>query len=162
MYKDLIYSTERATERSVSEMEERLGIKLSAHFREFCQNFGNAKFKDAEIVAKHSKLNQSSYGVREFFGVEKVGALEIENWNTDYIAFAEDAFGNFFIFKKSEMDAVYFLEHETDELDYVAGSFEDFLDGIVKANYDDLPSVKNAEVWIDPEFLKLQKDLGNA
>ncbi|MDB4020364.1 hypothetical protein N9491_07120 [Planktomarina temperata] len=64
--------------------------------------------------------------------------------------------------KLKTMDAVYFLEHETDELDYVAGSFEDFLDGIVKANYDDLPSVKNAEVWIDPEFLKLQKDLGNA
>ncbi len=162
MYKELIDSAEKATEELILSAEERIGVKFSNSFKEFCLNYDGAKLSDAEILAKNSNTGQSSNAIREFLGIKKMGTLEIEYWNDDHIAFAEDSFGNFFVFKKSRMDEVYFLDHETDQVDLVSNNFEEFLKNIIKADFSDLPDAKNSQVWIDPDFLKQQKDLGNA
>ncbi len=58
--------------------------------------------------------------------------------------------------------------HVDQELDYcitfVAPDFETFIRGLSKEDMfmDEVVMPKNAKVWVDPAFLKKQKDLGNA
>ena len=162
MYKDLINKSESSTENLISLTEQRLAVSFPTAFREFCLTYNGAKFKDAEIKARSSKLGQTSYQLRDFWKIEKIGAVEIEHWDANLVIFAEDIGGNYFVFHKSDMDCVYFLDHETNDKELVSDSFEEFLSKIVKLSYDDIPKPQNASGWINPAFLKRQKDLGNA
>lgn len=162
MYKNLIGEGGRATREAILMAEERISASFSRDFVNFCSEYDGAKLNNAEIKAVSSKLGQIYYGVREFWPIEKIGTAKLESWDNDLVAFAEDSGGNFFVFHKSDMKTVYFLDHETNEKEVVTDNFNEFLTSIIEADYHDLPEAENAEVWVNPAFFKKQKDLGNA
>ncbi|KZL22456.1 SMI1 / KNR4 family protein [Pseudovibrio sp. Ad37] len=162
MYKQLIISTKKTTEALVSLAEEKNAVKFSGSFTSFCLENDGAKFTDAEIESGSSQAKQCCYGIREFIPIKKIGDLDVESWDPELIAFAEASGGNYFVFKRTDMTSVFFWDHETNLLELVSKSFGEFLDGITKADYSDLPEPENLKVWVNPVFLKKQKDLGNA
>lgn len=59
------------------------------------------------------------------------GAVVGENWDRDYIPFAFDEGGNYFCFRVSQDDAVFFWDHEEHEpWTYLAKGFDEFIDRI--------------------------------
>lgn len=162
MFTDLIYAAGKAQEISISFAEMRIASKFPASFAKFCFEYDGAKFRNAGVKAKSSKLGQSAYQVRQFWSVDKIGTVELEDWDTDLVAFAEDFGGNFFVFHKSDMNKVYFLDHETNDKEIVSESFNEFLSEIVETNNTSEPLAKNARGWVKSDFLKKQRDLGNA
>ena len=49
-----------------------------------------------------------------------------------YVCFAEDSFGNFICFRKTDMSIV-FIDHETERVERIAPDFEAFLNGLYES-----------------------------
>lgn len=72
---------------------------------------------------------------------------------TSYDALAEDSCGNFFT--KMIDGAIWFWDHETDQLIRLADSLPDFLAGCVEPEPVELDPKRVKSVWIDPKFAQL-------
>jgi hypothetical protein len=162
MDKRLIISSERSNEAAITATENRIQAEFPASFRGFCLERDACILRDAEVQNHFPESIQSVVEVRRFISVDVIGDIDVEDWNADLIPFAEDSFGNLLVFKKPEMDAVYFWDHETDEVEIISESFEKFFNDIRQARHGDIPEPKNVKVWINPKFLQKQKDSGNA
>lgn len=162
MYEKLIVSFGSGSKEAIHVAESQIGSKFSSSFADFCLKYNGAKFNDAEILARSSNQGQRSYGVREIWQIEKIGTFQLDPWDPELLAFGEDSSGNFFVFERTDMNAVYFLDHETDQKELVANSFDQFLYDIVDASQSDTAEPRNAKVWVNPAFLKKHKDSGNA
>lgn len=157
MYEKLIYSSTKVEKDDIFCVENRIGSKLPNSYVRFCQTYNGAKLRDAQI----SIAEDNQYEVRSFTPVDTLGVSNVEFWDDNFVAFANDSGGNFFVFKKPDLDAVYFWDHETDNLEFLCSTFEEFLT-LIKKWDDEIEVPKNAEVWVNPAFLKKQRDLGNA
>jgi len=65
---------------------------------------------------------------------------------------AEDGCGNYFTTSKD--GAVWFWDHETDELAHLAGSIPEFISYCVDPKLVKLRPEQVTSVWIDPQFAK--------
>lgn len=66
--------------------------------------------------------------------------------------FATDECGNLFTTK--DESTIYFWDHETDEANLIAASFEELLAGATDPASVELREDQVKSVWIDPEFAK--------
>lgn len=64
---------------------------------------------------------------------------------------AEDSCGNYFVHRR---DRVYFWDHETAELEFLAENLNDFQAGCQADTDIQLDSDDVISVWVDPEFAK--------
>lgn len=152
MYKELIVSSSTSNLNEISELERDVGFVFPLSFVAFVEKFNGAQFEDAEIASSGGHL-----GIRGFIPVNALIEINSELGNDALCAFAEDESGNFFVFVKGEGAAVYFLDHETNELESVSTNFETFLDSIAKYAGDQDHELQNVDVWIDPDFLESLK-----
>lgn len=157
MFKELIYDSGKASEEDLIAVNRRIGSQLPTEYNEFCFIYNGAKLKDAKI--EDPKGNE--YEVRLFINVHNVGISNVEFWDQSLVAIAEDSGGNYFVFQKPTLDAVYYWDHETDDLCLVCKTFSKFLSSIEKDDHSDIPKPVNARGWINPKFFELQKKLGN-
>ena len=72
--------------------------------------------------------------------------------DTSYDALAEDEGGNYFT--KTEDGAVWFWDHETDELICLAGSVSEFISHCTEPQPVELDPDRVKSVWINPKFAK--------
>ncbi len=161
MNSDLIQSSEKASLSEVQLTENKIGVKFPETFKEFVIKNNGAKFRDAVIETNSNEPENDVFEVRQFLPLKKISATIMEDQNPAIVFFAEDSTGNYFAFKKTEMEAVYFWDHETDNMIFVRNNFEDFITNIKKDEFE-VVVPEDATGWIDPEFLKQQKDQGNA
>ena len=149
----MIETSSTTSKDIIASVENRIGARFPKSFVEFLSENDGAEFKDAEIQTKHSDASQDLYGIRQFLAVEEIGTLQIEYWDNQLIAIAEDSSGNFFVFQRSDMDAVYFWDHETGETTRVSKDFREFLNNIQKFDVSQVQVPDDATGWIDPDFL---------
>jgi hypothetical protein len=71
---------------------------------------------------------------------------------TSYDVVAEDECGNYFT--KTQDGALWFWDHETDELVRLAGSISEFISHCADPKPVELSPDRVKSVWIDPKFAK--------
>lgn len=71
---------------------------------------------------------------------------------TSYDALAEDGCGNYFT--KTKDGAVWFWDHESDELVSLAGSVSEFISHCTDPQPVELDSGRVKSAWINPDFAK--------
>jgi len=98
-------------------------------------------------VFRHSATRQG-YGPIRLSDQKEFSTLD----GTSYGALAEDPCGNFFT--KTIDGAIWFWDHETDQLIRLADSLPDFLAGCVEPEPINLDPSRVKSVWIDPEFAR--------
>lgn len=114
-------------------LERKLDVRLPIEYRELM------KFKNgARPSKKVIQMEIEEKIIKSFLPVHstKGSVYEAANWLKDYlpphsIPFANDPFGNFFLFcsnSSTERPYIYFWNHELLEKQYITSSFRNFLD----------------------------------
>lgn len=156
MYEKLIYESGQADNTTIAMAEKRLGCKFDDSFIEFYKKYDGVKFKNAKILASDAL----EYDIRQFIEINALGINNVELWDNNLLAFAEDLGGNFFVFKKTDMNSIYFWDHETEDLLVINTNFGKFLDFIEGYKLSEVEVPDDAITWIDPNFLQELKYKG--
>jgi hypothetical protein len=145
------------SDESILALQVALGCQISGSFRDFVR--GNDGAEPEPNSFKISAKNES--GVNRFIPVEEIvkerGRVETIPTQAYPVAWAEG--GNYVFVDDGNSGAVFFWDHETQELTQLAPDFGAFLD--LLEPFDsmkiDLKPGQVKKVWIDPEFLKRLK-----
>jgi hypothetical protein len=112
------------------------------------------------------KRNTDCWEVRTLFPVERWD-IETESWlknnhknKDDFYIIGEDSCGNFFIYYPKNYIA--FWDHEIDSETVLCNNLEFFLGSLHEPEPVKLKPDQVKKEWIDPDFLKKQKEKGNA
>ncbi len=161
MYRDLIRSRQEATLSEVRLIENRIGVTFPETFREFALKNNGAKFAEAVVGTTSQNRDEYIIELREFVPLCEISLIDMGTPNDALVAFASDSCGNHFVFRRTDMEAVYFWDHEIDETILVRDTFEDFLSAITRSDLD-VAIPEDATGWVDPDFLQELKEQGEA
>jgi len=168
-----------ADEAAIAAVEAQLGIRFPEDYRRFLAEFNGAQ-PEGNVFDVPSMAEQSS--VRVFYGAtgDEYDDLVL-NWKVflgrmpaNLIPIAEDDFGNLVVISVAGCNTgrVFFWDHDREApqgetADYrnvheVAQSFDAFLQQLRRFDPKSIPPGAKAELlWIDPGFLREQREKGN-
>lgn len=146
-----------ASDESILALQTALGCQLSGSFRGFVQ--GNDGAKPETNIFKFTPKNES--GVNRFIPVAEIlkERARVEDLPTKAYPIAWAEGGNYVFVDEGQNGAVFFWDHETQELIEIAINFGSFLDLLEPFDVQkiELKPGQVKKVWIDPEFLKRLK-----
>lgn len=113
------------SESKLSEVETRLGIKLSQKLREIILNYNNGR---PERICFNTKTEQCKT-IKKILSYNEEDKDNVYMFNKlidkGYIPFAITEFGDAICESKEE--SIYLYKHELDEFEYVAVNVEEFI-----------------------------------
>jgi hypothetical protein len=121
-------------ENIISNVEKELGISFSDFYISFVKKYNGSRppisVFDTDKTKERTIKTFLSFNSSDLENITKVNNYLKEN---DYqeeitkniVAFADDNFGNYICFNKSN-NSIVFFEHETESIEFVANSFDDF------------------------------------
>lgn len=111
-----------ATSSEVAEIEHELGVRLPDEYRWFMMRYGGGAFGFLDVLP-----------VRPGAGFEGLVEANAEPIAANFIAVAPVGTGDQWGFRSSDgvcTSAVYFLDHETAEVEFQSRDFLEFLSGV--------------------------------
>ena len=116
---------------SISEFEKIAGVKLSTKYKEFIKEYNGAR-PSKKAFKTEKKVEHVIKGFLSFNKEDKENIFQVYEWNKnfideeEYFAIANDPFGNYIISDKR--GKIYYFEHEAGNIEFVADSFEKFIE----------------------------------
>ena len=126
----------------IEEFENSINYQFPKSFKEFIplHNGGKPSHKVFKTKTSREKVfnNLLSFNKNDLDNIWEINDwnASMSDWNKDgsmnnYVAFAQDAFGNLICFDKTN-DHIVFIDHETLSIEPVADSFSEFIAGLKK------------------------------
>lgn len=143
-----------ASMADIAAVEEFLGTELPTGLKSFIAEHDGAK-PETNIFRI---TNENDSGVNRFIPARQFVSERkfIDNLPPRAFPLAWAEGGNYVLVDMNAREAVFFWDHETQELIRLAEDFNDFLGSLQPFNVDDveLKSGQVKSVWVDPDFLK--------
>lgn len=134
------YGEPLQSEELLSEFEEKTSFTLPEDFKEIVKAHNGSrpslKIFDAENEEGHVFGALLSFNKEDTVSIWSVNKEIPESVDSKYIAFALDAFGNYIAFD-AEDGSIVFIDHETNKVSNVAGSFADLINSLYSDDDDD-------------------------
>lgn len=133
------------SENLITEYEQRMNYKFPKSFTE-CVKKHNGTHPSLKIfLSKGKRKRKRVFNSMFSFNQNDIDTIwnynqwngKSSDWNEDgkmenYVAFADDPFGNLICFDKTN-DKIIFIDHETLQIESVADSFEEFINNLRKS-----------------------------
>lgn len=134
------YGKPLQSEELLSEFEEKTTFTLPEEFKEIVKEHNGSrpslKIFDAEDAEGHVFGTLLSFNKDELPSIWSVNKEIPKEVDSKYIAFALDPFGNYIAFD-AEDGSIVFIDHETNKVSNVTGSFADLLNSLYSDDDDD-------------------------
>ncbi len=156
---------------AIKAFEKKYRVEIPNHLMALIDELNGAYLGDTEVGNSVNPNAGELYGVHGFVNFSEVEgeAIYIDAPTQEYLPFAFDECGNYFLLKLAT-DEVYFWDHEfeyPENMRLIANSLDVFIQSIrpyendENDENDEMPvKTKSTRSWIDPEFKKKMIKLG--